>query len=175
MRHSTKIAALAIIAIFLLAGCGDDTPTTPTPPPAPVVPSASIDAEGFGNLAIHPSADPGHLFAFEFPLQLTESSGGTAIWNYMRGSLFLNGVEIERHEIGATEIRAAGFRDVAANSTTRVRGYLRFNRTDFDDIALLLGFIDKKDSRRFEESVDFSSFDGVVVDPTPAAIPDGSR
>ena len=172
MKHSRVLAAASILALAVLIGCGDDTPSTPTPPPpAPVVPSAAVDVTGNGNIAIHPSAVATHMFAIEFPLELRETSGGTAIWNFARVSLLQNGVQIERSELGATDIREAGYRDIAANSTTAVRAILRFNRSDFDDLIFLLGFIDNKDGRKFEVSVDGPSFDGIVIDVTPAVIP----
>jgi hypothetical protein len=174
MSRKPVLCALFLLALFV--ACGDDGPTTPTPSPAPApaTPSVTIEASGHGDIVIHPSADPTFAVAIEFPIQIQETAGGTAIWNYFRASYFRNGVEIERNELGATDIRNAGYRDVGARATMDVTVISRTNALDWDDLRLALGFIDKKDGRSFEHLLSLAEFDDVLIDLTPAMLPDGS-
>ena len=149
MKRTWLVLVLLVQTVGFVA-CGDSgsNNTMPTPT-APVVPAASIAAVGNGAILVHPSALPSHIAAIEFPLRITESGGGSAIWNFFRTSYFLAGVEVERAELGSGVIRDGGFRDIAANSTTNVSVVTRVNGTDFDTIVVTLGFADTRDGRTF--------------------------
>lgn len=170
----TLTTTVALLAAVALLGCGDgDTPPPPMTMPTPQ-PAANVQVSGNGDIIIHPSLDPEFIFATEFPMQIRETGGGTALWNFFRLSYFRNGVEIERAERGAGAIRDAGFRDIGPNSTTNATLIIRDNATDFDAVELLLGFIDTRDGSQFQRMLNINSFDGVLLDLTPAALPDGA-
>jgi hypothetical protein len=167
---------MVAVAAALLAGCGDDgpttTPTTTTAPPPQ--PAAVIAVSGNGDIAIHPSADAAFGAAIEFPIHIQETGGGTAVWNFFRVSYFKAGVEVERNEKGADDIQAAGHRNIAARATVTAHVITRTNAFDWDDVELRFGFIDSKDGRAFEHVLERGDFDGVVIDLTPALLPEGS-
>jgi len=140
----------------------------PTPTP---VPSAAITATGAGALIIHPSLHPDLFYALETPVRITESGGGTADWNYARIAFFLGGAEIERYELGANDIRAAGYSRIAARSNEVYTIVFRFNSEDFDRVDITLGFGDIKDGRLFEVAVPFDSFSDVGISLTPLYVP----
>jgi hypothetical protein len=176
MRYARPLTTfIAILSMFAFLGCGDGDTIVNPPPPPPVTPSASIDVTGNGALIVHPSIDPTYCCTTEFPIRLEETAGGAAIWNFFRVSYFLNGDEVERAEQGATAIRDAGYRDIAAKSTTELVVYIRDNATDFDDVRILLGFIDKKDSRQFEHRLALNAFSNVGFNPIPAVLPPEGR
>jgi hypothetical protein len=120
---------------------------------------------------IHPSADSRFFFALETPVRLSETAGGNADWNFARISLFRRGTEIERNEIGADSIRAAGYSRIAARTNDRYTIYFRHNHEDFDDAAITLGFGDIKDGRQFNVNVPFNTFSAVNVSLTPKSVP----
>ena len=76
---------------------------------------------------LHPSLDTRFGFALETPIRITETTGGTADWNFARISIFLQGREIERYELGSDVIRSAGYNRVAANSNQVVNVLFRQN------------------------------------------------
>lgn len=176
MRHSRYGAFLTSIAVAaVFAGCGDSGGTSPTPTTTTTaVPAAAIQVSGNGDIAVHPSAVAAFDFAVEFPIRIQETAGGTAIWNFFRVSYFKNGVEIERNEQGADAIQAAGYRNIGARATITPNVITRNNSVDWDDVELRLGFTDNRDARVFEQILTLDSFDGVVIDLTPALIPEGS-
>jgi hypothetical protein len=81
--------------------------------------------------------------------------------------IFLAGQEIERVELGASQIGAAGFNNIGANSNSVYTVLYRFNSDNFDQIDITLGFGDKKDGRQFNVPVPFESFTGVNLGLTP--------
>lgn len=174
-RFGAFLTSIAVAAVF--TGCGDSgtgpttTPTTTAPPPAP---AAAIEVSGNGHITVHPSAVAAFAVAVEFPIRIQETAGGTAIWNFFRVSYFKNGVEIERNEQGADAIQAAGYRNIGARATLTVSVITRANSVDWDDVELRLGFTDNRDARVFEQVLTLDSFDGVVLDLTPALLPEGS-
>lgn len=150
-----------------LSGCGGggNPPTTmPTPPP---VPPAAITATGGGALVLHPSIDRRFAIAMETPIRITESGGGSADWGFARMQIFNRGVEVERTELTANDIRAAGFGRISANSNQVYRVIFRFNSDDFDRIDITLGFSDVKDGRQFTVSVPSNSYTEVNLSLTP--------
>lgn len=151
-------------------GSGAPTPVTTTLPP---VPSAAITSTGEGALVIHPSLDTRFGFALETPIRITETTGGTADWNFARIAFFRNGAEIERNELGSDTIRAAGFGRIAARSNQLVRVAFRLNSDDFDRVDITLGFGDVKDGRQFTALVPFTSFTDVTISPTPLIVAPG--
>ena len=141
----------------------------------PPTPAATVTSVGAGALVLHPSIDSRFGFALETPMRITETTGGTADWNFARFQLFLAGREIERNEIGSDVIRAAGFGRVAANSNQVVTALFRLNSNNFDRIDFTLGFGDLKDARQFTVAVAGSTFSGVNISLTPLfAPPDGN-
>ena len=85
-------------------------------------------------------------------------------------SIFRRGAEVERLELNANDIRAAGFGRIVANSNTVYTVLFRFNSDDFDRIDLTLGFSDIKDARQFTVAVPFESFTDVTFSLTPMSV-----
>ena len=137
----------------------------------PATPAVAITATGAGSLVIHPSIDTRFCCAMEARFRITETGGGTADWNFVRMQVVKNGAEIERFELGATSISAAGYTRVTANSNNVRTPMLRLNSQDFDRIDLTLGFSDIKDARQFTIAVPFGSFTDVTLSLTPASVP----
>jgi hypothetical protein len=161
---------LAVSLLLALAGCGDKVTGPPPPPPPPPPPSATITATGSGALVIHPSANPTFSIAMETPIRITETAGGSADWGFARMSIFLRGAEVERLELNANDIRAAGFGRIAASSNTVYTLLFRFNSDDFDRIDITLGFSDVKDGRQFTVAVPSNSFTGVNIGLNPLSL-----
>lgn len=163
-----KKLALSALAVSLLAGCGGDAPPVvgPSTVAAPT-PSASITATGGGALVIHPSINLIYVVAMETPIRITETAGGSADWSFARMSIYRGGVEIERAEMGAGALAAAGFGRIPPNSNQVYRTIFRFNADDFDRIDLTLGFSDLKDGRQFTVIVPFDSFTDVNLSFNP--------
>src|SRR5262245_22959260 len=161
--------AVLISMMSLLAACGGSssspTPTaTPTPPP----PNAAVSANGNGNLVVHPSAVSTFALAFEAPVRVRETGGGTADWNFVRLQFFnASGREIERTEFGADVIRTAGANRINPNSDASYRLALRFNSDDFEDLTITLGFTDVASGRAFTANVPLSSFADITVSFAP--------
>jgi hypothetical protein len=77
----TSIAAAALGA---LVACGGDKVMNPPPPTPPPTPAATITAVGAGALVVHPSLDTRFGAALETPIRISETTGGTADWNFAR-------------------------------------------------------------------------------------------
>lgn len=165
-----KLFLLGAAAVAFSA-CGGSSSSAPTPVVTqPPVPAAAITATGSGALVLHPSANPAFLFALETPMRITETAGGSADWGFARFAIFNKGVEVERAELGATQIQAFGFSRIAARSDKVYGVFFRFNSQDFDRIDITLGFSDLKDGRVFTASVPFGSFSDVQVSFTPLSL-----
>ncbi|HEX9185730.1 MAG TPA: hypothetical protein VGB87_01575 [Vicinamibacteria bacterium] len=164
-----RIGAAWILAGLVACGGGvTDVDPPPTPPPTP---AATVTAAGAGALVVHPSLDSRFGFALEAPVRISETTGGTADWNFARISVFLSGQEIERYEIGSDDIRRAGHGRIAANSNQVYSILFRQNSDDFDRVDITLGFGDLKDARQFTVPVAFTSFTGVNLSLTPMLVP----
>ncbi len=159
-RFLTGVCLVAAVA----CGGSDAAPT-------PAVPAANVSAIGEGSLVIHPSLDTRFLAALESPIRVRENAGGSAVWQYARLSITLNGVERERNEISRDQIVAAGFGSITANQSSLVRIYFRLNSTNFNGITMTLGMADNKDNRNFTVDVPFSTFSNVLQSNTPAKMP----
>jgi hypothetical protein len=159
--------AVTVIAVGLSACGGGGKVTTPPPPTPPPTPAATISATGGGSLIVHPSIDRRFAIAMETPIRISETAGGSADWGFARLQIFNRGVERERTELTATDIRAAGFGRIAASSNQVYKVVFRFNSDDFDRIDLTLGFSDVKDARQFTVSVPFNSFSDVALSLQP--------
>ena len=168
-RQGRLLGGLALAAT--LGACGGGGTTNPPPVTQPPVPAVAITSRGAGLLVIHPSADSRFFFAFETPIRITETAGGTADWNFARMQMFRKGAEIERFELGADVIDRAGFKRVTANSNKVYTILFRTNQDDFDDIVLTLGFSDLKDGRQFTATVEGATFDGVDISIIPMSLP----
>jgi hypothetical protein len=163
-------AAAAALSLAALFGCGGGS-SGPSPVPTPTpVPSATITAAGAGAIVLHPGLHPDLAWALEAPVRISETAGGTADWNWARIAFFKQGAEIERYELTADDIRAAGYSRIAARSNDVYTILFRFNSEDFEDIQLRLGFGDIKDGRVFEVQVE-DTFTDVLLDVTPLSVP----
>jgi hypothetical protein len=166
-----KSLALTALSLSLLAGCGSDGTPVVGPSPVPsVAPGANITATGGGALVVHPSINPVYAVALETPIRIMESAGGSADWNYARMTLFLGGVQIERSEMGANALQAAGFGRITQNTNRVYATVFRFNSEDFDRIDLELGFTDARDGRTFAVVVPFNSFTDVNLSFNPMSL-----
>lgn len=173
-QANTVLRAGAVAAVLALGACGGGGgTTTSTPVTQPPTPAATITATGSGNLVVHPSLDSRFCCALESPIRITETTGGTADWNFARIQILLGGREIERFELGSDQIRAAGYGRIAASSNQLYTVIFRQNSLDFDRVDITLGFADLKDARQFTVAVPFTSFTDVAVSFTPLSIPEG--
>jgi hypothetical protein len=164
--------ALGLALVTLLSACGGGGGGGDVVlPPPPQIPTATITSAGAGALVIHPSADSRFVFAFEAPVRISETAGGTADWNFARMQMFLGGKEIERFEIGADIINTAGFKKITANQNKVYTIYFRTNQDDFDDIVMTLGFSDLKDGRQFTSTINLNTFSDVTVSFEPVHLP----
>jgi hypothetical protein len=173
LRASAVVLCLLVVTVLVRCNDGNTTGNTSTTTTS-ALPAAAITVSGNGDIAVHPSAVAGFAVAIEFPIRIQETGGGTAIWNFFRVSYFLNGVEVERSELGADTIQSGGYRNIGARATMAVEVIARSNSTDFDEIRITMGFTDNRDARNFEQTLSLAAFDGVVIDLTPALIPEGS-
>jgi len=164
-----KLAVFALLLALPACGGGDNKVTTP-PTTLPPPPAAVITTTGSGSLVLHPSINPTYAIAMETPIRIMETAGGSADWGFARLSIFLNGLEVERAELSATDIRAAGFGRIPASSNTVYKVLFRFNSDDFDRIDLTLGFSDVKDGRQFTTTVAGSTFTDVTISLTPLSL-----
>jgi hypothetical protein len=156
---------------LLLNACGGGgNGPTPIPTPTPN-PAATVTGTGEGCLTVHPSLDRRFGVALETPIRITETTGGTADWNFARTSIFKGGVEIERFELGSDVIRAAGYGRINPRSNQLVSVAFRQNSGDFDRVDITLGFGDIKDARQFTVPVPFTSFSDVCLSFTPLSVP----
>jgi len=163
------VGALLATALF---GCGGSSPSNSTPPTTtPPPPSVTITATGEGALVVHPSSDTRFHVALETPIRMTETTGGTASWNFARISFYRSGAEVERNELGATDISNAGYSRIAARSNSLYHVIFRANSEDFDRVDITLGFSDLKDGRQFTVAVPFTSFSDVNISLTPMFVP----
>jgi hypothetical protein len=165
----------AIVLVGLLAGCGgggDGEPPVDRVVAPPVIPAATLTSAGAGALVLHPSIDSRFELALETPVRITETTGGTADWNFARMQMFRGGREIERFEIGADTINNAGYKRITANQNRTYTIYFRTNQDDFDDIVMTLGFADLKDARQFTTTINLGSFTDVTLSFEPARVPD---
>lgn len=172
MQRERMLARASALAMALcLTACGSDKVVDPPPVTPPQIPAASIAATGVGAIVLHQSLDIRYGFALETPIKITESGGGTASWDFVRYQIYLSGKEIERYELSSTDISAAGFHLIAANSSKTYTILYRQNSDRFDRIDITLGFSDQKDARQFTVAVPFNSFSDVTVSVTPMAVP----
>lgn len=169
MRSIGRVLFAVVLGASLAACGGGGSPTAPvvTQPPRP---AATITGVGAGSVVLHPSLNRTYAVALQTPIRLTETSGGSASWDFARMSIVNNGVEVERTELGATDISAAGFSTIAANTNQVYNTIFRFNSNTFNAINITLGFTDKRDGRQFQVSVPFGSFSGVQASLTPLAV-----
>jgi hypothetical protein len=168
MKTSCAVAGL----LALSAACGGSSPSAPTTPTPPPAPAAAISAVGNGDLVVAPSKYGAWAYALKTPIRITETAGGTAKWNYARLAMFNAGKEVERSEIGSTDLSVApDYSNITANQNLPVALIFRLNSDAFDRIDITLGLTDKKDGRSFTVVVPSNSFSDVVVDATPLANP----
>ncbi len=175
MRRSFLALPLMMLSLVVMPCCGSDSTTAPSEPPpttAPPLAQANITATGNGVLVVHPSVGSTFAVAMETPIRIQETAGGTADWNFARFSLFLNGAEVERGEIGSNTISSAGFSRIAANSTVTPTLIFRFNAANFTSVTITLGFGDVNRGGTFEVQIPFGSFTGVTGSTVPIFAPE---
>ena len=166
-RVSTIPCLFVAMATVLLPACGKDTVVQPPPPTPPPVPAAVVTATGAGSLVLHPSRDARFQIAMRTPIRISETAGGAADWGFARIQFFDRGREIERTELSANDIRAAGFGRIAASSNQVYTVVFRFNSDEFDRIDITLGFSDVKDARQFTVAVPGTTFTSVDLNFDP--------
>ena len=167
-----KRILIGMLSLLAACGGGSSPSATPVATPTPPPPNAVVSASGNGNLVVHPSAVSTFALAFEAPVRVRETGGGTADWNFARLQFFnAAGREIERTEIGADIIRTAGATRINPNSDATYRLVIRFNSDDFDDLTITLGFTDVATGRAFTANVPLSSFADVTISFTPLGRP----
>jgi hypothetical protein len=177
-RAPYRLPGAAAVTLFLMlnacggGGSAGPSPVTTTLPPTP---GATVTATGEGCVTLHPSLDTRFGFALGAPLRIAETTGGTADWNFARISIFRNGAEIERFELGSDAIRAGGYGRINPRSNQLVNVAFRQNSDDFDRLEITLGFGDIKDGRQFTVPVPFSSFSDVCLSLTPISVPFGGE
>jgi len=164
-----QMTGLLIVSVLTACG-GGVTTSSPPPPPPPPPPSASVTATGEGNLILHPSINPAFVVAMDTPIRISETGGGSANWNYARMSLLRNGAEIERAEVGAAALQAAGFGRIGARSSQVYNVLFRFNSTEFDQVDITLGFDDARDGRAIVVAVPLGTFNNVDIDFTAKSL-----
>jgi hypothetical protein len=173
VRRLLPFAALAPL-LALLTACGGDNIVNPSPPPTtqpPPPPEARIAVTPAGRLVVHPSADRKFAIALETPLKIQETGGGKALWAYARLSLLKSGKEVERNDFGVTDLRGFGVSNIDPNSSHTYALVFRFNASDFDEVAVTLGFQDTNSGKKITIDVPPDSFPGVDVNFTPMSVP----
>ena len=159
-----------VVGLGAISSCGGGGGSTPTPVTLPPTPAVSITAVGEGALVLHPSANDDFFFALEAPIRITETTGGTADWNFARIQFFRNGKENERYELTANDIAAAGFKKILARSNKVLVPVFRNNDENFDTVRVTLGFADLKDGRQFTIE-NIAGWSDVTVSLTPLRVP----
>lgn len=166
-----RFALICVMGLALgVAGCDDDDDNSPAPS-SPDAPEAAVTSTGDGLLVVHPSADPAWGWAVAAPVRIAEHNGGSASWNWARISLYRDGAEVERAEIGADELGDAGFSNIGANSAQTVTLVFRLNNNTFDYFILGLRFTDLRDGSPIPSGVPFETFEGVGVSLEPLSQP----
>ena len=168
MKRLAPLLALALAPGFM--GCDDDDESA-TVASVTELPAAAVTSTGDGPLVLHPSADPAWGWALSAPVRIAEHVGGSADWNWARLSVFQAGIEVERAEIGADVLNAAGIARVEPLSSRTHALVFRLNSNAFDFLILELQFTDLKDGREFPSGVPFETFSGVGVSPDPLSVP----
>ncbi len=111
-------------------------------------------------------------YALEVPVRIRETGGGTADWTSARITfLSATGQETGRRELTADDIAAAGFTRIAARQDEAYVLVFQINNTEFDDLALTLRFVDRRDGRIVTVEVQGSTFDGVDISLEPLSRP----
>jgi len=173
MGSGSVMTPTVLLAASVLSSCGDSGSSSPTQPAGPT--AAGILVTANGTIVVHPSAEPGFGVALEIPIQIRETLGGSATWNFFAISWFFNGRQVERNQVGPNDIRATGFADIGPNSTASPVVLVRTNVDDFDDLDILLGFTDTNTGASFQRMLSLEDFEGSILDLTPALLPNGSE
>ena len=143
-RRRAAVLTLALPLALGLVGCGSSTgPTSqPTPIPGPSQANITVTCSAY---TVSGSPIGGFAFRLSVPCTIRETAGLGANLNYVRLRLLLGGSEVERQEIGASDIiRAAGTNRVAANGTVNGNFIFDFNRGDATSAILDFNFTDDR-------------------------------
>ena len=152
MSPMKNVATLLMLALFL-ASCGSDNKSSPSAPSAPSAPpptpSAVVEFTGSGTVTLHPSINRTFRFAVKYPIRIRETGGGTATWNFFRVTYFKNSRQVERYELTASDIRSAGYSDIAARSDQKtLHHHARSNvRADGFDAFAAPGRVRRQEGR----------------------------
>jgi len=131
MRKAPKVLALLAALAALVACGGEGSPTAPTDPGPvaddPTAPKARLSVTYGLDTISGPSLDPSYSQYIHFTSVVTESAGVGANLNYVRGEFYRSGVLVERYEMSASELLAAGGNRIDPMSTTYLSVTLRRN------------------------------------------------
>ena len=169
----SRLGLICVLALTVgLGACDDDDESSSTSGPTTTeVTAAAVTSTGDGLLVVHPSAEPAWAWALEAPVRIAEHAGGSANWNWARISIFRDGQEVERAEIGSDGLSEAGVSTIAANSAQTYTLVFRLNSNVIDFFILELSFTDLKDGREFPSGVPFETFTGVGGSLAPLSEP----
>jgi len=131
MGQAPKVLALLAALAALVACGGEGSPAAATDPgqiaSVPSAPKARLTVTYGLDTISGPSLDPGYSEYVRFTTVVTESAGVGAHLNYVRGEFYRSGVLVERYEMSASELVAAGGNRIDPMSTTHVPVTLRRN------------------------------------------------
>jgi hypothetical protein len=170
MRVKGAVVVLLLVGTLGLGGCDDDDESSDALTSSEAR-EAAVTTTGDGLLVVHPSADPTWGWALAAPVRIAEHNGGSADWNWARLSVYQDGLEVERAEIGADGINEAGLSGIGANSEATYNLVFRLNTNTFDFFILQLNFTDRMDGSAVPSSAPFETFDGVGLSLTPLSQP----
>lgn len=141
MKRLISVVAVAVLASGP-SGCGGGSSSSTSSPTSPIARAILLVTQtSVGLVGLSPS--PGYTLRLSLPVEIRVTNNTACNLNYARLRLLRSGVEIERAEVGASDIIALA----GTNRVTNDRGLpltirFDFNSTDFDSATILLGATD---------------------------------